>query len=442
MLRTRWLIPVFLVTVIATVAVTLLLVSVFTHQQEARLSYFKVVDIAPGEPNPEVWKQNFPQQYESWHNTINTTEYATYSKYGRYGGSEALSKLDKDQTMLRLFAGYSFAVEYREERGHANALSDMLATKRLGDAKPGSCMTCKSPQVPLLMNQLGVQGFYDTPVKDLTSKFGVMYSISCADCHDAKTMELTITRPAFKEAMASRGIDVSKATRQEMRTYVCAQCHVEYYFATSSADPSKKTYVTFPWKNGLTVDDMDKYYKDIGNFSDWTNSETKTPTVKMQHPDFELYSTGIHAKSGVACADCHMPYTRVGATKVSSHWVNTPLMHIDTSCLTCHRESEAEMRQRVLTIQDTTFSQMTRAETALLAAMDGIKAAMAAGVPDEKLAEARDLHRKAQMRWDFISAENSMGFHSPQEAARVLGDSIDLARQAQLSAQRALLEKQ
>jgi nitrite reductase (cytochrome c-552) len=221
-----------------------------------------------------------------------------------------------------------------------------------------------------------------------------------------------------------------------MRSYVCAQCHVEYYFA-----PPSKTYVTFPWKNGLTIDDMDKYYSEI-NFSDWTNSETKTPTVKMQHPDFELYSTGIHARSGVACADCHMPYTRVGATKVSSHWVNTPLAHVETSCLTCHRESEETMRQRVLTIQDTTFTQMKRAESALVAAMDGIKAAMAAGVPDGKLAEARDLHRRAQMRWDFISAENSMGFHSPQEAARVLGDSIDFARQAQLSAQRALLEKQ
>ena len=435
MVRNRWLIPAFFVTVLASGLVAFILVSVFSRQQEGRVSYFKVVDIPAGEPNPEVWGQNFPQQYESWHNTAKSTPYEEYSKYGRYGGSESYSKLEKDPALTRLFAGNAFSVEYREERGHANALADMLASKRLGDNKPGSCMTCKSPQVPILMQQLGVQGFYDTPVKTQVEQYGVQYPVSCADCHDSETMELIITRPAFKEAMASRGIDVSKATRQEMRTYVCAQCHVEYYFA-----PPSKTYVTFPWKNGLSVDSIDKYYADIG-FSDWTHGETKAPMIKMQHPDFELFSSGVHARAGVACADCHMPYTRVGAVKVSSHWVDSPLAHVETSCLTCHRESEEAMRQRVLTIQDTTYTQMQRAETALLAAMDEIKAAMAAGVPDSGLAEARDLHRRAQLRWDFIAAENSMGFHSPQEAARVLGDSTDLARQAQLSAQRARLEK-
>jgi nitrite reductase (cytochrome c-552) len=129
----------------------------------------------------------------------------------------------------------------------------------------------------------------------------------------------------------------------------------------------------------------------------------------------------------------------MGAAKVSSHWVNTPLAHINTSCLTCHRQTEEEMRQRVLTIQDRTFEQMNHAESALLAAMDGIKMAMQAGVADEGLAEARGLHRRAQLRWDFISAENSMGFHSPQEAVRILGGAIDFARQAELAAYRALL---
>lgn len=59
-------------------------------------------------------------------------------------------------------------------------------------------------------------------------------------------------------------------------------------------------------------------------------------------------------------------------------------------------------------------------------------------MPDEDLAEARAFHRAAQLRWDFVDAENSMGFHSPQEAVRVLGHAADLARQAELSAVKAL----
>jgi nitrite reductase (cytochrome c-552) len=246
-------------------------------------------------------------------------------------------------------------------------------------------------------------------------------------------MDLVVTRPAFREAMAARGVDVDDASRQEKRLYVCGQCHVEYYFR----GPGK--YLVFPWEEGLTVDDIERYYEQLA-FADWTHEETKAPMIKMQHPEFELFSTSVHARSDVTCPDCHMPYQRVGATKVSSHWVNTPLAHVDTSCLTCHRQTAEEMRQRVLTIQDRTYSQMKAAEAALLAAMDDIKAAMAAGVPEADLAEARTLHRRAQLRWDFISAENSMGFHSPQEAVRVLGDSIDLARQAQLAAYRARLE--
>jgi nitrite reductase (cytochrome c-552) len=418
-----------------TFAVAFVLVSVFERQQEARLAYFKVVNIAPGEPDPDVWGQNFPYQYGRYMDTMTSTEFAEYSKYGRYGGSEAFQKLDKYPDIRRLFAGYPFSVDYREERGHMRALEDMLATQRLGDAKPGSCMTCKSAQVPALMAQLGTEQFYATPVKQLVEQHGVKYSITCAECHDAGTMALKVNRPAFIEAMRERGIDVTKATRQEMRTYVCAQCHVEYYFR----GPNKT--VVFPWNKGLTVDDIDAYYQEI-NFSDWTHAETGAPMVKMQHPEFETYSTGIHARSGVACADCHMPYRREGAIKVTDHWLNTPLSKITNACLTCHRQTEEEMRQRVLMIQDRTYNQMKHAETALLAAMDGITVAKAGGVPDASLAQARDLHRRAQLRWDFISAENSMGFHSPQEAVRVLGDATDLARQAQLVAYRALIDHQ
>jgi nitrite reductase (cytochrome c-552) len=43
------------------------------------------------------------------------------------------------------------------------------------------------------------------------------------------------------------------------------------------------------------------------------------------------------------------------------------------------------------------------------------------------------LQRKAQFYLDFVEAENSYGFHAPEEALRILGESIDFARQGQLA---------
>jgi nitrite reductase (cytochrome c-552) len=242
-------------------------------------------------------------------------------------------------------------------------------------------------------------------------------------------MALRITRPAFINAMAARGIDVTKATRQEMRSYVCGQCHVEYYFKGDSK------ILTFPWDNGLNIDNINDYYDAIG-FQDWAHKETGSPLLKMQHPEFELYSTGIHAQSGVACADCHMPYVREGATKISDHWVRSPLTNVASACQTCHKLDEDQLQERILTIQNRTAKQLRETETAIIAAIDAINAAKAAGATNADLKEAWDFQRKANMRWDFVSSENSTGFHSPQEAARVLGDALNFARMGQLSAER------
>jgi nitrite reductase (cytochrome c-552) len=244
-------------------------------------------------------------------------------------------------------------------------------------------------------------------------------------------MALRVTRPAFIEAMQRRGVDVSRATRQEMRAYVCGQCHVEYYFRGA-----EEKYLVFPWDRGMKIENIEAYYDEI-KFADFEHKITKAAMLKMQHPDFELWSTGNHARSGVMCADCHMPYRRVGAVKISDHWVRTPLANIQNTCMTCHRQTEAELRARVLEAQARTYQLLTQAEEAIADAIRAIEQAMTEGVPDDALAEARALHRKAQMRWDFISAENSMGFHSPQEAVRILGDAIDYARRAELAAVKA-----
>lgn len=425
---------IFLGIIILTMAATGLLISIFEHQQESRLTYLKIVDIDPDEPDPVIWKQNFPQQYDDYMKTMRTSELSQYSKYGRYGGSESYDKLDKHPNFKRMFAGYAFSVEYREEQGHMRALEDVQKIKRLGKDKPGTCITCKTSDLPKLFKEIGPQKVYATNMYELIKQYKITHPISCADCHDGKTMELRVTRPAFIEAMAKRGIDVTKASHQDLRTYVCGQCHVEYYFK----GPGK--YLTFPWEKGLSIDSIESYYDEIG-FKDWVHAESQSSMIKMQHPEFEIWSSGIHSRSGVTCSDCHMPYKRMGAVKYSDHWIRTPLENISNACLPCHRQSEEEMKERVLEIQDKTYNLMSRAEKANIAAIDAIKAAQASGTSELDLVEARNLFRRSSMRWDFVNAENSMGFHSPQETSRILGDSIDYARQSQISAMKAQKKK-
>jgi len=221
--------------------------------------------------------------------------------------------------------------------------------------------------------------------------------------------------------------DVNKqATRQEMRAYVCGQCHVEYHFK----GPDKR--LVYPWARGLKVDDILAYY-DAEKFKDWTHAESGAPVLKAQHPEFEMWNQGIHARSGVACADCHMPYKREGALKISDHHVRSPLLNVNAACQTCHKWPEAELVARVLTIQGRTFALRNRAMDALIALIADIKAAAAAGRGDAELAAPRDFQRKAQFYLDFVEAENSMGFHAPQEAARILGESIDFTRRGQVA---------
>ncbi|PYN03349.1 MAG: ammonia-forming cytochrome c nitrite reductase subunit c552, partial [Candidatus Rokuibacteriota bacterium] len=270
----------------------------------------------------------------------------------------------------------------------------------------------------------------------------VQHSIACIDCHEPKTMAVRVTRPGFiagiKALKAKQGIadyDPNRdASRQEMRSFVCGQCHVEYYFK----GPGK--VVTYPWANGLKVEEIEAYYEREG-FTDWVHAETGTKVLKAQHPEFEVWSQGIHARAGVACADCHMPYERVGALKVSDHWVRSPLLNLNRACQTCHAVPEKELEARVLAIQDRHHALLQRAARATTDMLDVIVAAKKEGASEATLQAAAAQHRKAQWRLDYVAAENSMGFHAPQELARILGEVIDHARQGQLEAERAMRKK-
>ena len=411
---------IFVVAALLTAAVAAVLVSIDNRKQEASAYPAKVVEISDTELDPAVWGAHFPYQYDTF---VKTEE-----NYGQtpYGGSEPYSKLEKYPAMVRLWAGYAFSKDHNEERGHYYALTDQQNTERVKLVdQPGACLNCHAAEVPQLIEEMGWEEFNHTPFNDLKDQ--VHLGTSCADCHDPDTMALRITRPAFVNAMEANGVDLSQATRQEMRTYVCAQCHVEYYFKGDNK------VLTFPWSKGFKADDIEAHYDEYG-FKDWTHAETGAPMIKIQHPEFETWNTGIHGRSGVACADCHMPYMREGSVKVSDHWLRSPLDNLENACTKCHAIPVEELEERVLTIQNTTAGLLRRSEDAIVGAIDAIVAAQAAGATDEQLTEVRQLHRAASLRWDFVSSENSTGFHSPQEAARLLGESIDMARQAELKA--------
>jgi nitrite reductase (cytochrome c-552) len=399
-----------------------LLLNIQERRSEALEFPLQVVPIAENELDPAVWGNNFPREYDSFKRTQDDTVRT------KYGGSVPYDKLEVYPALRKLYSGYAFAEEYNAARGHYWALIDQKETRRQEVVKqPGACANCHAAEAPQLIREMGWENFNRTPYADIADKLHL--GTSCADCHDPDTMALRITRPAFENAMAARGVDWRQASRQEMRIYVCAQCHVEYYFA------GENKVLTFPWTQGFKVEEIEAYYDQLG-FTDWKHKEAGSPLLKMQHPEFELFSTSLHFNSGVTCADCHMPYVREGAVKVSDHWLRSPITNIAKACQTCHRQSEEELVERIYTIQDRTVDLTQRAGQALSDAVDAIAAAQAAGATEEQLASARNLHRRGQMRWDFVSSENSTGFHSPQEAARILGEAIDYGRQAQVQAER------
>lgn len=420
--RPLLLIGVFFAGMLIMAGLAALLINIQQRKAESVEYPLRVVQVAEDELDPAVWGQNFPRQYDSFMRTEDDTISTPY------GGSVPYSKLERYPAMVRLWAGYAFAIDHNEERGHFYAQIDQRNTQRVQVVEqPGACVNCHAAEAPQLIADMGWETFNRTPYNELKDQLHT--GSSCADCHDPVTMDLRITRPALRNALEQRGLDVDNLPRQEMRTYVCAQCHVEYYFLGDDK------VLTFPWSQGLNIDDIEAHY-DAYEFRDWVHAETNAPMIKIQHPEYEMWSTGLHAQSGVSCADCHMPYVREGAVKVSDHWLRSPLTNVNNACQTCHVQDEEALQERITTIQDRTAELLRLSEEAIIDAIDAIMAAQEAGATDEELEHARYLHRRASLRWDFVSSENSTGFHSPQESARVLGMAIDFARQAQLEAER------
>ncbi len=443
----RFFISVGIITAVVAVGVVALLVNIIERKQEAKNPFYRVVELTDTTEDASTWGKNFPFQYDDYLKTVD-------QQRTRFGGSEAIprtptqadprsvvaqSRLEEDTRLKTLWAGYAFSKDFREERGHAFMLDDQTFTERQAVVKqPGACMQCHA-SVYVAYKKLGngdlIKGFEKmNQMPYVEARKLVNHSIACIDCHDPNTMQLRITRPAFIEGIkaykALQGVkdfDVNTmATRQEMRAYVCGQCHVEYYFK------GQEKRLTYPWSKGLKVENIISYY-DEAKFKDWTHAESGAEVLKAQHPEFEMWNQGIHSRSGVACADCHMPYKRVGALKISDHHVRSPLLNINRACQPCHKWPEEELKSRVETIQERTFQLRNLAMDALMDLIKDVKAAKVAGRVDSQLASARTFQRKAQFYLDFVEAENSSGFHAPQEAARILAESINFSRLGQNS---------
>jgi len=371
-------------------------------------------EIAANETDSEVWGKVYPSHWASYEGNANN--------------SEKPSWFDSKPYLQAIYAGTGFALEYNEPRGHTYTIEDINAIDPARKKAGSACFTCKSTQVPGLMEKYGAQYYlmtFDQMKGEVTEPIG------CLDCHDPATMELRLSRPALIEALQRQGKDINALSKQEMRSLVCAQCHVTYYFETGTKE------VTFPWDKGLTAANIMDYW-DAEKFTEWTHPLAGSPMVKARHAEYETFVGSTHQSAGVACADCHMPYTIVGSNKISSHVWQSPLNNIEQSCTACHRNGAEWLEQRVETIQSQYKQSLDLAGNALVEAINELKTSRENPAVDQsKLQEAQLLHRQAQWYFDYVVVTNGEGFHNPTETLKNLNISIDYAHKAAETAKAA-----
>ncbi|MCL2589523.1 MAG: ammonia-forming cytochrome c nitrite reductase subunit c552 [Betaproteobacteria bacterium] len=453
----------------------------FTNAQAPSKEYErKKVEIVKTTPainaHNDEWGVNFPREYDTWKKTRET------DFKSKHLGNAPDDVLKDRPNMVVLWAGYAFSRDYSAPRGHWYTLYDMRATLRVGapgvektnELQPGTCWTCKSPDVPRIMQEKTPGVYYSAHWSEWGPE--IVNPLGCADCHDPKTMNLNISRPALAEAfrrapeynkameednpnlvqflkrIREAGNDVNKATPNDKRTLVCAQCHVEYYFGEG-----KGKYLTFPWDRGLTVEDAERYYDnpiftsvtpsskgelvDNQPFSDWIHGMSKAPMLKAQHPDFEIFMLGTHGKRGVSCADCHLPYKAEGGIKYTDHQIMSPLKNIAGTCQNCHRDSEERLRSYVYDNQDKVLEIRDRVEKELAKAHIMTKALLDSGkvtVESDEIKPVHKLLREASWRWDYGVASHGGSFHAPVEIARILSHALDKSLLAQIEVQKLL----
>lgn len=409
----------------------------------------EVKAVPSGEYDPGVWGKTYPLEYQSWLETKNPRPVGL-SKYKKGWDEDKViyDKLSEFPFMALLYKGMGFGIEYNEPRGHFYMLIDQLEIDPSRVKAGGVCLTCKSPYAGKLEKELGKE-YYSMLYPEAVNKIPKEHrelGAACIDCHNSSTMKLKAARWTVEKAMKDLG--KNRFTRQEMRSLVCAQCHVTY--VVSKNPGMKSTGVFFPWQKSkwgdISVENIIKVIKSDPSYLEWKQEVTGFKLGYIRHPEFEFYSfNSVHWKAGLSCADCHMPYKMVEGSKISDHNIMSPLKNNLVACKFCHIESTDKLKEQVLIIQDRTISLLLRAgyQTAAVAKLfQLLHTEQAKGKKfDQSLYNrAKEYYDHAFYRVVYIGAENSVGFHNPTEAGRILGDAIAFAGKAE-SLLRQLLTK-
>jgi nitrite reductase (cytochrome c-552) len=418
--------------------------------QPQKTEVVKPVKIEKGDYDPENWGKAYPIHYDLWKKTEEPTP-AGKSKYKRGFDADRITydKLSEFPYMALLFSGWGFGVEYNEPRGHAYMLKDQLDIDPSRIGAGGVCLTCKTPYAPKMEEEMGVT-YYKEPWKDVHATIPEKHrelGVACIDCHNNEDMSLRISRGfTLAKALEAMEVDPAKLTRQEMRSVVCAQCHVTYNIIKD--ENMKSVGIYFPWQGSkwgnIAVENVIKQIRGDKSVGEWKQKVTGFKMAFIRHPEFELFSNNsVHWKAGASCADCHMPYTKVGSYKVSDHRVTSPLKNDMRACIQCHSEAPEWLRGQVTAIQDRTVSLMLRAGYTTAAVAKLLEKAHAVQAEGKQIDQAlydkaRDYYEEAFYRSLYIGAENSVGFHNPTEALRILGDSIAFAAKAEALLRQAL----
>jgi nitrite reductase (cytochrome c-552) len=411
--------------------------------------------LSANEIRNSAFKEEFPRQYDYYERNDESrvmTEYKGSVPYNKNNSVDPLPEGYKyaQPYLKNLWLGYPFSYEYREARGHTMALEDFLNIDRINrysekGGLPKTCWNCKTPKMIGWHKEQG-DDFWSGDVNELRAEPDMKdHTIGCANCHDQETMELRLYSVPLKDYLKSQNKEFKDLSRNDKRALVCGQCHVEYYFLDKSFGPSKKP--KFPWDNGLDPEEIYTYYEDKGectvkgfegNFVDWTHPVSKTPMLKAQHPEYEMWVNGVHGAAGITCADCHMPYVRSEEKKkISSHWWTSPLKDPEMrACRQCHSDKTPDfLKSRVIFHQKKTFDQLLIAQELSVKAHEAVRLALEykgekADNYEELVIQAQRMIRKGQFFWDYVSAENSVGFHNPSKALDTLSSSQQFSQKA------------
>ena len=420
----------FAISLIAIGLMTALLASI-NEKKEEKQQLQQVPKIDRWETKNEEFRKFYPREFDSWKKTKESDKIE--------------DMLAKYPELVVLWAGYPFSKDYNAPRGHFYAIEDNRNTLRTGaptDANsgplPSACWTCKSPDVPRIMKKDGDEEYFTGK----WAKYGsdIINPVGCVDCHNPETMELQVNRNYLNDALKAQGskVTLENATQQDMRSLVCAQCHVEYYFKkTPVKDGKTAAVVTLPWKNGTNVDDIEKYYDSI-EFSDYVHQISKAPIIKAQHPEYETWQTGAHGKNNVACADCHMPYVQEGGIKYTDHKIGSPLEHMDKTCMNCHRTDEKSLLENIKLKKDRKDELAKKALVQLSAAHLEAGKAWEVGATEAEMKSILTDIRHSQWRLDYAIASHGAFYHAPEETLRTLGTAIEKAGNARIELAKVL----